>query len=45
MIGSLLVSLWQAGATDLVFALSVVDIVLIGVAFSIAVRLGVRTNG
>ena len=45
VIGSLLVSLWQAGATDLVFALSVVDIVLIGVAFSIAVRLGVRTNG
>ncbi len=42
VIGSLLVSLWQAGATDLVFALSVVDIVLLlGVALVIAIRLGV----
>ena len=45
VIGSLLVSLWQAGATDLVFALSVVDVVLLSIAFSIAVRLGVHPNG
>jgi iron(III) transport system permease protein len=41
-IGSLLVSLWQAGAADLAFALSVVEVVIIGAAFALALQLGVR---
>jgi iron(III) transport system permease protein len=45
VIGSLLVSLWGTGAIDLVSALSVVNMVMIGVGLFIAVRLGVRLHG
>jgi iron(III) transport system permease protein len=45
VIGSLLVSLWGTGAVDLVSALSVVNVVMIGVGLLIAVRLGVRLHG
>ena len=45
VIGSLLVSLWGTGAIDLVSALSVVNVVMIGVGLAVAVRLGVRLNG
>jgi iron(III) transport system permease protein len=45
VIGSLLVSLWGTGAIDLVSALSVVNVVMIGVGLAIAVRLGVRLHG
>jgi iron(III) transport system permease protein len=45
VIGSLLVSLWGTGAIDLVSALSVVNVVMIGVGLAIAIRLGVRLHG
>ncbi len=45
VIGSLLVSLWGTGAIDLVSALSVVNVVMIGIGLAIAVRLGVRLHG
>ncbi len=45
VIGSLLVSLWGTGAVDLVSALSVVNVVMIGVGLAAAVRLGVRLHG
>jgi iron(III) transport system permease protein len=45
VIGSLLVSLWGTGAIDLVSALSVVNVVMIGAGLIIAVRLGVRLHG
>jgi iron(III) transport system permease protein len=45
VIGALLVSLWGTGAIDLVSALSVVNMVMIGVGLFIAVRLGVRLHG
>jgi iron(III) transport system permease protein len=45
VIGSLLVSLWGTGAIDLVSALSVVNVVMIGVGLFIAIRLGVRLHG
>ena len=45
VIGSLLVSLWGTGAIDLVSALSVVNVAMIGVGLIIAVRLGVRLHG
>jgi iron(III) transport system permease protein len=45
VIGSLLVSLWGTGAIDLVSALSVVNVVMIGAGLFIAVRLGVRLHG
>jgi iron(III) transport system permease protein len=45
VIGSLLISLWGTGAIDLVSALSVINVVMIGVGFFIAVRLGVRLHG
>ena len=45
VIGSLLVSLWGTGAVDLVSALSVVNVVMIGVGLSVALRLGVRLHG
>jgi iron(III) transport system permease protein len=44
VIGSLLVSLWGTGAIDLVSALSVVNVVMIGVGLLVAVRLGVRLH-
>ena len=45
VIGSLLVSLWGTGAIDLVSALSVVNVVMIGIGLLVAVRLGVRLHG
>jgi iron(III) transport system permease protein len=45
VIGSLLVSLWGTGAIDLVSALSVINVVMIGLGLAIAVRLGVRLHG
>jgi len=45
VIGSLLVSLWGTGAIDMVSALSVVNVVMIGVGLAVAVRLGVRLHG
>ncbi len=45
VIGSLLVSLWGTGAVDLVSALSVVNVVMIGVGLAVALRLGVRLHG
>jgi iron(III) transport system permease protein len=45
VIGSLLVSLWGTGAIDLVSALSVVNVVMIGMGLFIAIRLGVRLHG
>ena len=45
VIGSLLVSLWGTGAIDLVSALSVVNVVMIGIGLTVAVRLGVRMHG
>ena len=44
VIGSLLVSLWGTGAIDLVSALSVVNVVMIGVGLFVAMRLGVRLH-
>ena len=45
VIGSLLISLWGSGAIDLVSALSVVNVVMIGVGLIAALRLGVRLHG
>jgi iron(III) transport system permease protein len=45
VIGSLLVSLWGTGAIDLVSALSVVNVLMIGIGLAIAVRSGVRLHG
>jgi len=45
VIGSLLVSLWGTGAVDLVSALSVVNVIMIGAGLAVAVRLGVRLHG
>jgi iron(III) transport system permease protein len=45
VIGSLLVSLWGKGAIDLVSALSVVNVGMIGAGLLIANRLGVRLHG
>ena len=45
VIGSLLVSLWGTGAIDLVSALSVINVLIIGIGLAIAVRLGVRLHG
>jgi iron(III) transport system permease protein len=42
VIGSLLVSLWGTGAVDLVSALSVVNVIMIGAGLAVAIRLGVR---
>ena len=44
VIGSLLVSLWGTGAIDLVSALSVVNVLMIGVGLAVALRLGVRLH-
>jgi iron(III) transport system permease protein len=44
VIGSLLVSAWGTGAIDLVSALSVVNVVMIGAGLLIAIRLGVRLH-
>jgi iron(III) transport system permease protein len=45
VIGSLLVSLWGKGATDLVSALAVVNVVMIGAGLFVAGGLGARLHG
>ncbi len=45
VIGSLVVSLWGTGAIDLVSALSVINVVMIGLGLAVAIRLGVRLHG
>ncbi|MEP7070598.1 MAG: iron ABC transporter permease [Usitatibacter sp.] len=42
VIGAQLVSLWQGGAIDIVAALSLINILLVGVGLAIALRLGVK---
>ncbi len=44
VIGSLIVSLWGAGAIDLVAALSVINVVLVAAGLLVALRLGVRIH-
>jgi iron(III) transport system permease protein len=44
VIGSMLVSLWSAGAIDQVAALSVINIALVAVGLAIALRFGVRLH-
>ncbi len=44
VIGSLIVSLWGAGGLDLIAALSVVNVTIVGVGLSLALRLGVRLH-
>jgi iron(III) transport system permease protein len=44
VIGSLIVSLFGTGALDVIAALSVVNIVLIGAGLALALRLGVRLH-
>jgi iron(III) transport system permease protein len=45
VIGSLLVSLWAAGAVDQVAALSVVNIGMVAAGLGVALRFGVKLNG
>jgi iron(III) transport system permease protein len=45
VIGSLIVSLWGTGALDLISALSVIEVALVGSILFIALRLGVRLDG
>jgi iron(III) transport system permease protein len=42
VIGAQLVSLWQGGAIDIVAALSLINIVLVGVGLAVALRFGVK---
>jgi iron(III) transport system permease protein len=42
VIGAQLVSLWQGGAIDIVAALSLINIILVGVGLAIALRYGVK---
>ena len=42
VIGAQLVSLWQGGAIDIVAALSLINIVLVGIGLAIALRMGVK---
>lgn len=44
VIGAMLVSMWAAGATDLVAALSFINIVLVAVGLGIALRFGVKLH-
>jgi len=44
VIGSLIVSLWGTGALDLISALSVIEVALVGLMLFIALRLGVRLD-
>ena len=44
VIGSLIVSLWGSGALNLIAALSVINVALIGAGLAIALRLGVRLH-
>ena len=45
VIGAMLVSLWATGATDLVAALSFINIALVAVGLAIALRFGVKLHG
>jgi iron(III) transport system permease protein len=42
VIGAELVSLWQGGAIDIVAALSLINILLVGIGLALALRFGVR---
>jgi len=42
VIGAELVSLWQGGAIDIVAALSLINIILVGIGLAIALRFGVK---
>lgn len=44
VIGSLIVSLWASGAIDLVAALSLINVLLVGIGLAIALRFGVRLH-
>jgi len=44
VIGSLLVSLWSTGGADMVAALSVINVVLVGIGLAIALRFGVKLH-
>ena len=44
VIGSLMVSLWGTGSVDIVSALAVVNVVLVGLGLAVALRLGVRVH-
>lgn len=44
VIGSLIVSLWGTGALDLISALSVIEVVIVGAALFLALRLGVKLD-
>jgi len=44
VIGPLLVSLWGSGAIDLVSALSVINVVMIGIGLFVAARVGVHLH-
>ena len=44
VIGSLIVALWGTGGLDLISALSVVEVVIVGAALLAALRLGVRLD-
>jgi iron(III) transport system permease protein len=44
VIGSLIVALWGTGALDLISALSVVEVLIVGAALLLALRLGVRLD-
>ncbi|GAC1340971.1 MAG: iron ABC transporter permease [Myxococcales bacterium] len=44
VIGSLIVSMWGTGAVDTVSALSVINVVLVGLGLAVALRLGVRVH-
>jgi iron(III) transport system permease protein len=44
VIGSMLVSLWSAGAIDQVAALSLINILLVAAGLAVALRFGVRLH-
>jgi len=44
VIGSLIVSLWGTGALDLISALSVIEVALVGLILMVALRLGVKLH-
>ncbi len=44
VIGSLLVSLWGTGGADMVAALSLINVVLVGAGLFVALRFGVKLH-
>jgi ABC-type Fe3+ transport system permease subunit len=44
VIGSLLVSLWSTGGADMVAALSLINVVLVAIGLTIALRFGVKLH-